>query len=92
MPKPSDYIQRGWCQHASAVDRSGGFCMPNSPTATRWCLIGALIATYPERNQHREHVTTKLMHKLGHLQFARWNDDPKRTQAEVVAVLRAIGE
>ena len=90
--RPSEYIQRGWCQHVSAVDSGGDFCMPDSPTAARWCLIGALVAAYPERNQHREAVTTKLMRKLGHLQFARWNDTPGRTQAEVVTVLQAIGE
>ena len=92
MPKPSDYIQRGWCQGVNAIGADGIWCLPNDPQAARWCLIGAMVAAYPESNAHREAMTTKLIHKLGHLQFARWNDQISRTQAEVVAMLESIGE
>ena len=90
--KPSQYIAKGWCQGVSAQDSNGHVCRNDAPYATNWCLIGALAAAYPERNEHRFNVTLNLQSKLGHLQFAKWNDDPKRTKQEVIALLESIGE
>lgn len=90
--KPSQYISKGWCQGKSSVDSSGRFCLPDDSIAARWCLVGALTAAYPDRNRERVAAVDKLIAKLDTLQFARWNDEPKRTQAEVVALLQSIGE
>lgn len=90
--KPSKYIRKGWCQGVSARDNRGHSCSPISTSATQWCLIGALNAAYPEHNKYREKIVSKLILRITHLRFAEWNDNPKRTQAEVVAVLQAIGE
>ena len=90
--KPSEYIAKGWCQGVAAKDDSGAMCYPEDSRAREWCLIGALIAVYPEANKTRQDVTTKLQHALGELGFAKWNDDPKRTKQEVIDLLESIGE
>lgn len=33
-----------WCQRAFAKDADGGICQTQSPIATCWCAIGALLA------------------------------------------------
>ena len=90
--KPSEYIAKGWCQGVAAKDGDGRVCMPDASYAAKWCLIGACIKAYPERTERRFQVATKLQHKLGNLHYAKWNDDPKRTQAEVIELLQSIGE
>ena len=90
--KPSQYIQRGWCRGATALDFTGNPCLPLSSSARQWCLIGAIGAAYPEDFQVRIKVADAIELMLNTHQFAQWNDDPKRTQAEVVELLQSIGE
>jgi len=91
MPKPSYYIKRGWCQGTLARDTQGEACLETSPDAIAWCTYGAIYAAYPNEPQHRESLLDKLQ-VLFHIPLAKWNDDPKRTQAEVIALLQSIGE
>lgn len=90
--KPSEFVAKGWCQKVFAKSRDGWSTHADSPDAIKWCLVGALTAAYPEANEERSLLTYKLIDKLNGLGFAAWNDDPKRTQAEVVALLQSIGE
>ena len=90
--KPSEYVRKGWCQVVSSRDTDGRPCNPDDPNAAQWCLVGAVKAAYPEDTKHRYNVCTKLQTALGKLQFARWNDNLNRTQAEVIALLESIGE
>lgn len=99
MPKPSEYIQKGWCQHVNAKDRKGEVCGPFDPMAERWCLVGALHAAYSEDTMLRERATSRLFKAIAKesggfegYTLAAWNDTIKRTQAEVVALLQSIGE
>lgn len=90
--KPSRYIAKGWCQGTSAKNASGEACNAIAKTATSWCLIGALQAAYPTRNEAFEKAVDKLIKKLDTTALAKWNDKPKRTQAEVLQLLQSIGE
>lgn len=90
--KPSQYIQKGWCQGVSARDHVRREVLALNPDATQWCLLGAINAAYPNAIARREAISGYLIDKIGHLRFAQWNDDPKRTQAEVIAMLQSIGE
>ena len=90
--KPSEYIAKGWCQKYSALDSEGKLVWADSTSAVQWCLVGALRAAYEELPEQRRKVAGKLQAKLGHLQFSKWNDEPKRTKAEVIALLQSIGE
>lgn len=89
--RPSDYIKKGWCQGASAVDEQGVVVDPRSPQAARWCLTGAIIAAYPEDIHQREMVSDSLAKTPASL-MAHWNDTHGRTQKEVIEVLESIGE
>lgn len=90
--KPSEFVAKGWCQGMSARTSNGSACAADSSQATCWCLIGSINAAYPEDIRQREQVAGKLLNKLSTFRFAQWNDDPKRTQAEVVQLLQSIGE
>ena len=92
MPKPSDYLRKGWCQRHSAVDEQGYDTPATSPTATKWCVYGAIEAAYPhDMEKSMTLVQTLYIHMGTHL-VARWNDEPGRTQKEAIALLEAIGE
>lgn len=94
--KPSDYIKKGWCQGASAKDGDGIVTHPESPTATSWCLTGAIHAAYPEDIQKRSEVYRKLHEFLFNgdniSEIPNWNDDKYRKQTDVIRVLEQIGE
>lgn len=75
--KAADYIdEHGWCQGDSG-DASG-----------RVCLVGALEMTINDRRRLKS-AADALRHSIGCSRLSRWNDAPERTQAEVVAALRA---
>ena len=90
--KPSEYVAKGWCQGMSARTANGDACRSDSPYACKWCIAGSIGIAYPEDIQRRMIVSNKLYDVLGHSQISKWNDDPKRTQAEVVQLLQSIGE
>ncbi len=90
--KPSQYIAKGWCQGRSALDSEGKFVFAESTSAIQWCLIGALRVAYNESREQSYKVIKKLEVKLGYPGLSIWNDDPKRTKAEVIALLQSIGE
>ena len=93
MPKPSDYIKKGWCQGSSARYSDGITCNPESLHAEQWCLHGSVIAAYQEDFAKREGVCEKVYDKLPKgFGMAVWNDDPRRTQQQVIKLLESIGE
>lgn len=100
--RPSEYIQKGWCQFGSALDTDGYPCHPSDKTANRWCLSGAILAAYPENPEKRGEVIKKLfsteLFKSPNRRhtpvytLSVWNDQPDRTEGEVMALLHSIGE
>lgn len=95
MTKPSEYIQKGWCQGVSARNDKGYGCRALDGEAQSWCLVGAVHKTYPEDPTKREEIYQRIQKavKLDYtFQVVNWNDNYDRTQAEVVALLQSIGE
>ena len=95
--KPSDYIRKGWCQGYMARDSNGAPCDPAWQEATYWCLWGALYKAYGEEKiDTREKVVTKLYDQLQCKEhwssLGTWNDNTSRTQQDVIALLKSIGE
>ena len=88
--KPSDYVRKGWCQGTMARDAQGKYCPEYSSDAIPWCVYGAVYVTYSEDQLRRERILDML--QSFHIRLSSWNDDPKRTQAEVIALLESIGE
>lgn len=80
-----------WTQNEYAKTRTGRPCSVTSPRAVCWCLDGALWheTTAEGWDQAREAVIAVLDSPPSFILV--WNDDPDRTQAEVLALLdRAI--
>jgi hypothetical protein len=80
--RAGDYINvHGWCQ-GDAVDESGGVCLIGGVEHAG--TIGP-TAVVEELLMHlRREVTVRAI--------SVWNDDPSRTQSEVVGVLFAVEE
>lgn len=75
----------GWTQEAFARDDEGQQTQSRSRDAVCWCAEGALKAS---RSGFAEF---DFLQKLLGLPIAVWNDEPGRTQADVVAAFdRAI--
>ena len=90
-----DLVRRGWTQHAEGRDAHGAAVEPWHPTATSWSLLGALVAALEEQtNGGKELPLVQLADALDALalfvdsdSLADWNDDPRRAQGDVIAVL-----
>ena len=82
------YLDRGWTQGDDAIDEKGKPVPPRSPEACSWCAIGAISAAMGDysKNEHRL-ARDAITHTMGLRAYslAEWNDDPKRTFAEVRA-------
>lgn len=90
-------IERGWCQGADAMTASGRSVFPEHGGAERWCAGGACAAAAKDREIERPIFRTMLDSLLRAIPEHRpmtvsfWNDEPGRTQAEVLALFdRAI--
>jgi hypothetical protein len=88
-------IGSGWCQGADARDARGRTVEPWQPEARRWSLLGAIVAeTEPARLETgllREVELRRALQALATVvcseSLDEWNDEPGRTQAEVIAAL-----
>lgn len=77
-------IERGWCQDHYAETASGRECHWLDDVAAKWCILGAinhangclLFSSEPE---------IILSGAVGRQPLGAWNDEPGRTQAEVLA-------
>jgi hypothetical protein len=81
-----------WTQGALARNRDGRVCMPGSPDAESWCLIGAICRTYRDNESLNaaieavDRVITGGCHD-GIDEIEEWNDYPGRTFEEILEVL-----
>ena len=88
-----------WCQNANARDAAGNCCDPGDAAAARWCIDGALARAGGNANldtlattNHWKAVAVQLKPRTaGFGSLTIWNDRPRRTQRQVLALLdRAI--
>lgn len=77
-----------WCQGANARNMAGTPVSSLDDDACKWCLVGAIIKTYPYAlDRAKIHVKIK---SIVFKDATSWNDDPKRTHAEVLALLKEV--
>ena len=85
---PSDYLVQGWCQWVLSKDSQGQEVSVDSPSAVQWCVMGAVLAAFPDEFE-KQHPN--VGHLVAYLSTkgtcVDWNNAPGRTQAEVVAVM-----
>lgn len=84
-------IAKGWTQGCSARNRQGNPCVPCSPEAACWCLVGSFTHN-PNIPMHvrisgRQAINSVLEHRNELPDIEVWNDKPGRTQQEVLDLL-----
>lgn len=88
-----------WCTGADARDAGGSEVAPWDEKAASWSLLGAMVAVLEdEASLAGELPLDELVAALYALaalidtdSLVAWNDDPRQTQANVIAVLdRAV--
>jgi hypothetical protein len=97
LRRASDLIRRGWTQHAESRDIAGAAVDPWQRAAICWSLLGALVAALEEQSDRGVDLALgQLADALDALalfvdsdSLADWNDDPRRTQDDVIGVLEA---
>ena len=94
---PASRLRVGWCQGALARDSRGRAVFPRQSVAASWSLSGAIAASLdcgtPEWTAYFKRLSRVLGAPCGSARWlAEWNDDPSRTQADVVAAAAAAEE
>ena len=100
-------LLRGWSQGAQARDRMGSVVSVWSEEAHSWSLLGGLLASwYRQQGESMDFdfvahgfdaralgdATAAIGHVTGTASIEGWNDEPRRTLAEVIAAIdRAAG-
>jgi len=95
-------LLRGWCRGAQARDDTGSGVPAWSDDARSWSLLGALLASwYHEQGEDLDRdvaahsvdaralgdATAALGDAAGTASLEQWNDEPRRTLADVVAAI-----
>ena len=81
---------KGWTQKTSARDFKGREVPASSPSATCFCVMGAIARVVGDNSSVRQsEARDRLRPLLPTFYISDWNDAPGRTQSEVVAALRA---
>lgn len=84
-------LSTGWTQHAAARDEQGVPISANSPRAVVFCLVAAIqrsAETIPSFNRSdRPQLFLLLGFPAGEREAEQWNEDPTRTQEDVLARL-----
>jgi hypothetical protein len=94
-------VAEAWCKGADARDAAGSKVSPWDDRAASWSVLGAIVAVLErEASRDRELPLAELgtaLYALARLvdsdSLVEWNDHPRQTQGNVVAVLdRAAAE
>lgn len=70
---PSEYLKRGWCQKALALDSKNNSVVPGSEKAVTWCTVGALIQSHDSGNITEEQYI-QLQHEMNNIILEKTND------------------
>jgi hypothetical protein len=95
LDKAADLItpDGAWTQGHGAHKADGNITGARSPDATCWCLHGAVLAASGQPFADRAEAFVERALGMEHITDAYdWNDDPARTQPEVVAALRKAAD
>lgn len=88
-------VAKGWCQGSDARDSHGASLQPWDGRAVSWSLLGALVAAVERESAASGEIPIEelaaALSPLADLvdtdSLVAWNDDPRRSQAEVVGTL-----
>lgn len=85
-------VKMGWMQGDLAENATGDPVDPLSPSAVRWCIVGALTRVEGEEITFRKdtpglRAIQALESLLEDEILSNWNDEDDRTQEDVLSVL-----
>ena len=86
---PSQYLEKGWTQHAFARNQDGMRCDEKDADAVAWCFAGAVEKVYRDDLDTCNTIYQELENITG-LGIEEYNDAPDRTQHEVVSLMKTI--
>ena len=96
LDKTKQLIQNGWCQRTSARNNRDIPVRHDDPTATQWCVLGALEKTLTEAQSEspaaryylRKDVFRAIKKAAPEINdLAGWNDATGRTLSGIVNLL-----
>jgi hypothetical protein len=88
-------VAEAWCRGAEARDAAGSKVSPWDDRAASWSVLGAIVAVLEREASHDRELTVPelatALYALAKLvdsdSLVEWNDRPRQTQGNVVAVL-----
>jgi hypothetical protein len=91
LAKAADLIEPegAWSNDDVARDRAGEMTFAADPSAVCWCALGAIWHASVGTGVNDYLIENAVLRIIEGDSIAAWNDAPGRTQAEVVAALRA---
>ena len=78
-------LGKGWTQGAFARDKEGKAIGSRDKLAVCWCYRGALFCAMPLHQMSWEPIEELLQEVCDGLSLVSFNDDKKRTKAQVLA-------
>lgn len=89
-----ELLATGWAQRVMARDKNGGNTEYMDSDAASFCVLGAIWRARGDLELEPKQLIPTLWRvtaQMGITSISKWNDDPIRTQAEVLALVdRAI--
>lgn len=82
-----------WIQNDLSLDGKGHEVFYNDPSACCFCLIGGISKCYQSTTSTYSRMWKRSfdhVKKIGYESVAEWNDDPKRTKEDVVALCKEL--
>jgi hypothetical protein len=77
-------VKKGWCQGHWSIDSKGNPAI--GKPAVKFCAVEALLTVYHGNTEYIA-ARKRLEGVLGTSKLIYWNDDPDRTQEEVVSAM-----
>lgn len=94
--KAYELIEKGWCQHHYSFNAMGYVTGPDNTNVVAWCIMGALVKAYPYNRNNKvsdydfRDIVHRIEEEIGNISIIDYNDNPKRTKEEVVALLKKL--
>ena len=100
LARARELVSQGWCRGTDACGARGEPVEPWDDRATAWSLLGAIVAGLEQEAEASGEVPLEelaaALYALAELvetdSLVDWNDDPSRTQEEVVETLARAEE
>lgn len=92
LDRVADRLEQGWTQGFYSCDANGVNAQFKNHTAVSWCFEGALLYEAGEYTKEFWAAENAMAEVIGTKRTINWNDNPGRTQAEVVEATRKAAE